>query len=97
MASSPVTVQLDTRRGVLRTALDFLSLEPCQPELRRLHRWLDSWPALATSSPARLAKGTTLSFGDTTAAAGVRCSLLKASSAGWAVSPWAAVTAPNPG
>jgi len=31
------------RRATLRTALGFLSLEPREPELRRLHRCFDNW------------------------------------------------------
>jgi hypothetical protein len=33
----------ESRLAVLRAALGFLQLEPRAPELRLLHRWLDSW------------------------------------------------------
>ena len=33
----------DSRARNLRAALDFLSLEPREPELRLLHAWLDNW------------------------------------------------------
>jgi hypothetical protein len=33
----------DSRAQLLGAALRFLSLEPCAPELRMLHAWLDSW------------------------------------------------------
>jgi hypothetical protein len=34
---------LTERRATLRAALGFLALDPCEPELRLLHRWVDSW------------------------------------------------------
>ena len=34
---------VDPRLGNLRAALGFLQLQPRAPELRLLHRWLDSW------------------------------------------------------
>jgi hypothetical protein len=34
------------RRATLRAALGFLAIEPREPELRLLHRWLDSWPGI---------------------------------------------------
>ena len=33
----------DRRRANLTAALGFLRLPPTRPELRLLHRWLDSW------------------------------------------------------
>jgi hypothetical protein len=33
----------DQRRASLRSALGFLQLVPPVPELRLLHRWLDTW------------------------------------------------------
>jgi hypothetical protein len=33
----------DRRRLLLRAALGFLQLVPRAPELRLLHRWLDTW------------------------------------------------------
>jgi len=33
----------DQRPRLLRAALGFLSLEPREPELRRLHRCFDNW------------------------------------------------------
>jgi hypothetical protein len=37
------TESLQARARLLRTALGFLALEPREPELRLLHRWLDCW------------------------------------------------------
>jgi hypothetical protein len=39
-------VELDAGGCRLRAALGFLQLEPCAPELRLLHRWLDTWTGL---------------------------------------------------
>jgi hypothetical protein len=36
-------VELDARGRRLRAALGFLQLTPRAPELRLLHRWLDTW------------------------------------------------------
>src|SRR2546421_496206 len=36
----------DPRAYLPRAALGFLSLEPREPELRLLHRWLDSWSGI---------------------------------------------------
>ena len=33
----------DRRLATLRAALGFLRLPPTEPELRLLHRWLDTW------------------------------------------------------
>jgi hypothetical protein len=33
-------------RATLRAALGFLAIEPREPELRLLHRWLDSWSGI---------------------------------------------------
>jgi hypothetical protein len=33
----------DSRRAALTTALGFLQLPVSEPELRLLHRWLDTW------------------------------------------------------
>ena len=33
----------ECRRLLLRAALGFLQLVPREPELRLLHRWLDTW------------------------------------------------------
>ena len=40
---TPVT---DPRRALLLAALGFLRLPPRAPELRLLHRWLDSWAGI---------------------------------------------------
>jgi hypothetical protein len=37
---------IDSRARNLRAALGFLALEPREPELRLLHRWLDSWSGI---------------------------------------------------
>jgi hypothetical protein len=36
----------DRRLATLRAALGFLQLPPRAPELRLLHRWLDTWTGL---------------------------------------------------
>src|SRR6266403_5598995 len=40
--SQPVGIE-DKRACLLRVALGFASLEPREPELGLLHRWLDTW------------------------------------------------------
>ena len=37
---------VDRRRALLTAALGFLHLPPRAPELRLLHRWLDSWSGI---------------------------------------------------
>jgi len=37
-----MSLELDRRRALLAAALGFLQLEPRAPELRLLHRWLDT-------------------------------------------------------
>jgi hypothetical protein len=37
---------LDSRGRLLRAALGFVGLEPQAPELRLLHRWLDTWSGI---------------------------------------------------
>jgi hypothetical protein len=37
------------RLATLRAALGFLQLPPRAPELKLLHRWLDTWPASGCS------------------------------------------------
>ena len=44
--SSTVTPMLAQRGRILFAALGFLSLEPCEPELRLVHQWLDSWSGI---------------------------------------------------
>jgi hypothetical protein len=56
------------------------SLESHAPELRRLHRWLDSWSGVGHIVAGMPAKATTLSFGATMAGAGARSSSLRDSS-----------------
>jgi hypothetical protein len=41
-----VPVAPDRRRALLLAALGFLRLPPRAPELRLLHRWLDSWSGI---------------------------------------------------
>jgi len=36
----------DQRTRLLRAVLGFLSVEQREPELRLLHRWLDTWPGI---------------------------------------------------
>jgi hypothetical protein len=44
--NDPARAVTDRRLANLRAALGFLQLPPCAPELRLLHRWLDSWTGL---------------------------------------------------
>jgi hypothetical protein len=37
---------LDSRARLLRTAVGFALVPPTEPELRLLHRWLDTWPGV---------------------------------------------------
>jgi hypothetical protein len=39
----------DRRRANLRAALSFLQLPPRAPELRLLHRWLDTWTGVGAT------------------------------------------------
>lgn len=41
-----ITGNMDRRRALLAVALGFLQLLPRAPELRLLHRWLDTWTGL---------------------------------------------------
>jgi hypothetical protein len=41
-----MSLELDRRRALLAVALGFLQLAPRAPELRLLHRWLDTWTGL---------------------------------------------------
>jgi hypothetical protein len=45
-----VGLRLDVGARLFRAALGFLQLPPRAPELRLLHRWLDTGPASAWSS-----------------------------------------------
>jgi hypothetical protein len=49
---------------LLRAALGFLSLEPREPELRLLHRWLDSWRGIGDVVIGMKRQGYELSLGD---------------------------------
>ena len=41
-----MSLELDRRLATLRAALGFFQLPPRVPELRLLHRWLDTWTGL---------------------------------------------------
>jgi hypothetical protein len=41
-----MTLPADRRLATLRAALGFLQLAPHAPELRLLHRWLDTWTGI---------------------------------------------------
>jgi hypothetical protein len=55
------------RRALLNAALGFVRLTPQQPELRLLHRWLDSWRGAGAVIDGMLRQGyeTSLTGGPT--------------------------------
>ena len=54
----------DGRPRLLRAALGFASLEPSEPELRLLHRWLDSWRGIGDIATGMKRQGYEISLGD---------------------------------
>jgi hypothetical protein len=83
----------------LRVALGFLSLEPHEPELRRLHRCFDNWRGIGDVVAGMARHGYDLELrrydGQGWRALffteGFEHSLTSHAGAGWALSPWAAV------
>jgi len=54
----------DRRRQLLRAALGFLQLPPRAPELRLLHRWLDSWSGIGLIVVGMTHQGFQVSLGE---------------------------------
>jgi len=54
----------DRRRANLRAALGFLQLAPRAPELRLLHRWLDSWAGIGLVVVGMSHQGFQVSLGE---------------------------------
>jgi len=92
---------LDSRSRLLRTALGFAALEPTEPELRRLHRWLDSWSGIGHVVAGMACQGYDLELrrydGQGWRAmffpSGFEHSLTSHAGSEWAMSPWTAVQA----
>ena len=91
----------DSRSRLLRAALEFASLPPIEPELRRLHRWLDSWPGIGHVVAGMAREGYDLELrrydGHGWRAmffpSGFEHSLTSHAGSAWASAPWAAVHA----
>ncbi len=85
----------ETRRALLRAALGFLQLEPRPPELRLLHRWLDTWTGvgLITVGVERLGYRLSLSHiaEDEWRARFMGDPMISAMGYGVAATPWGAV------
>lgn len=79
----------------LRAALGFLTLKPSEPELRLLHRWLDSWAGLRLIAAGLERQGLRLSLSHI-AAGEWRCTwmgdnpMLAPKGFGVAATPWGA-------
>src|SRR5262245_30025365 len=65
---------VDQRARLLRAALGFLTLEPREPELRRLHRCFDNWRGIGEVVAGLARQGYDLELRATTAAVGARAS-----------------------
>ena len=89
----------DPRARLLRAALGFASLEPREPELRMLHRWLDTWSGVGhiVAGMARQAYDLELRRYDGQGwramffPSGFEHSLTSHAGSAWARSPWEAV------
>jgi hypothetical protein len=89
----------NSRTRVLRAALGFLSIEPREPELRVLHRWLDSWSGVGyvVAGMARQEYDLELRCYDGRGwraiffQSGFEHSLTSYAGSAWAPSPWQAV------
>ena len=81
----------------LRAALGFLDLPPTEPELRLLHRWLDSWAGLGMVAAGMHRQGWDLqltAYGDGSWRATFWVTGMAHSIAGgsaWEPTPWRAV------
>jgi len=54
----------DRRLAALRVALGFLQIPPRAPELRLLHRWLDSWSGIGLIVVGMTHQGCQVSLGE---------------------------------
>jgi len=66
---------IDRRLANLRATLGFLMLKPTEPEVRLLHRWLDSWAGLGLIAAGLEHQGLRLSLSHV-AAGEWRCVLM---------------------
>jgi hypothetical protein len=90
---------LDQRARLLRAALGFLAVQPREPEVQLLHRWLDSWPGIGHIVAGMARQGYDLELrrydGQGWRAMffpeGFEHSLTAHAGAAWALSPWQAV------
>jgi hypothetical protein len=90
---------LDARGRLLRAALGFARIEALTPELRLLHRWLDTWSGIGhvVAGMARQDYDVELRRFDghgwraTFFPAGFEHSLTAHAGSAWAPSPWSAV------
>jgi hypothetical protein len=86
----------DSRLANLRAALGFLQLPPREPEVRLLHRWLDSWEGVGLITVGVERQGLRLSLSHITEGEW-RCvfmgesALLAPKGYGVASTPWQAV------
>jgi len=103
-ADNSSLARLHSRRAryrplLLRTALGFALLPPTEPELRLLHRWLDSWRGVGDGVAGMARQGYDLELRRYNGrgwralffSAGFEHSFTSHAGAGWALSPWAAV------
>ena len=89
----------DQRARLLSAALGFLAVEPREPELRLLHRWLDNWPGIGhvVAGMARQEYDLELRRYDGQGwramffVSGFEHSLTAHAGSAWAPSPWQAV------
>jgi len=90
---------LAQRARLLRAALGFAAIQPYEPELRLLHRWLDSWPGIGhiVAGMARQEYDVELRRYDGQGwramffPSGFERSLTAHAGSAWALSPWQAV------
>ena len=90
---------MNARARLMRAALGFLTVQPCEPELRLLHPWLDSWPGIGHIVAGMARQGYDLELrrfdGQGWRAMffpeGFEHSLTAHAGAAWALSPWQAV------
>jgi hypothetical protein len=64
MSTDRPALDPDARSRRLRAALGFLQLEPRAPELRLLHRWLDSWSGIGLVVAGMSHQGFQVSVGE---------------------------------
>jgi hypothetical protein len=92
---------LESRGRLLRAALGFAALTAPEPELRRVHRWLDSWSGIGHVVAGMAREGYDVELrrydGHGWRAmffpSGFEHSLTSHAGSAWAPSPWAAVRA----